>query len=151
MPLVTFIDEPNTTTPISASNLNNNFSEVWPIGSVYISVTSTNPSTIFGGTWEQIKGKFLVGIDDAVGETDFNVLGGTGGEKAVTLTTNQLPSHSHVNEYQGNYGVQSGGFYGVATNSGASGSNVRTKATGGGEAHNNLPPYLVVYMWKRTA
>ena len=119
---------------------------MYPVGSIYTSVNPTSPATLFGGTWEQIKGKFLVGLDDSQGEEDFNTAGATGGAKTVTLTVDQLPAHSHTMEYQGNYGVQTGGLYGVAANTGITATNVKTKTTGSGAAHENLPPYLVVYM-----
>ena len=65
-------------------------SAVYPVGSIYLSINSTNPSTLFGGTWEQIKDKFLL----ACGDTYTN--GSTGGEATHTLTTNEIPSHSHT-------------------------------------------------------
>lgn len=66
----------------------------WPIGSIYISISSTNPSTYFGGTWEQFgQGKTLVGVNTS--EAEFNTVQKTGGSKTVALTTTQIPSHSH--------------------------------------------------------
>lgn len=118
---------------------------IYPVGSIYISVNSTNPQTLFGGTWEQLKDRFLLGAGDTYSN------GATGGEATHTLTIDEMPSHAH------NYFVDTsaGNKYGVSIN------NIQyekgeinwasTYDRGGGQAHNNMPPYLVVYMWKRTA
>ena len=71
----------------------------YPVGSIYLSVNSTNPGTIFGGTWEQIKDRFLL----ACGSTYSN--GSTGGEAKHTLTTNEMPSHSHALNKNVPYGM----------------------------------------------
>lgn len=124
---------------------------VYPVGSIYISVNSTSPQTLFGGTWKAIKGKFLLGQSSA------HKAGSTGGEETHTLTMGEMPEHTHP-MYSGNAGGESEwtpdeGDYLVD-------SVTQTKATwwarlgmtyaGGGHAHNNMPPYLAVYMWKRT-
>lgn len=77
------------------------FVPYFPIGSIYMSVTNINPSTIFGGTWERIKGKFLIAADD-----NTYTLGATGGNSmhnhtnsgtgSTTLTVNQIPAHTHT-------------------------------------------------------
>lgn len=119
---------------------------IYPVDSIYISVSSTNPSTLFGGTWEQIEDTFLL----SAGET--YTAGDTGGEATHTLTIDELPSHSHGIHLkapftiQTNGGTEFGALYDSTVTNGAYVTN-----TGGGEAHNNMPPYLVVYMWKRTA
>ena len=115
----------------------------WPIGSIYMSTKSTNPSTFLGGTWTAITGRFLVGAG-----TDYPA-GTTGGEATHTLTVEEMPAHAHPsttpnmiqNTATGSstYGYIGDGSYG---NSGTS---------GGGRAHNNMPPYRSVYMWERTA
>lgn len=120
---------------------------VYPIGSIYISIFPSNPSLIFGGTWvEFAAGRTLVGIDS--GQTEFNVAEKTGGEKTVTLTTDQMPNHAHGIpniDAAANAGGSSGTRYYP------SGSTVMgTTNTGGGQPHSNLQPYIVVYMWKRT-
>lgn len=147
---------------------------IWPIGSIYISVNSTNPSLLFGGTWEAIGGRFLIGGNVAPGEnsrSDFGTLGGTaswiwapgetGGEYFHTLTTQEMPSHTHNLFGNDNVGHAAGvdywnlpsvieGYnYGNRRN--VYQNNTGATATGGGSSHNNIPPYLVVYMWKRTA
>ena len=69
-------------------------SQIYPVGSIYISVNNTNPSTIFGGTWERFgKGKTLVGLDE--NDTDYDTSEGTGGAKSVTISTDNLPVHNH--------------------------------------------------------
>ena len=118
---------------------------LYPVGSIYMSVNSTNPSTYFGGTWERIKGRFLLAADDSTYK-----LGGTGGEATHTLTVAEMPSHTHkyLLSYGGNdpasgfnYGNTMAGMFDAAF----------SKSAGGSQAHNNMPPYLAVYIWKRVA
>ena len=138
---------------ISAQNLNNMQIElmklVFPIGSTYITQEETNPSTILNfGTWERVKGKVLVGLDED--DTAFNIIGKTGGEKTHTLTVNEMPGHSHHITSIG----RGSGIYGYNISSLSIGSEQKesTENTGGGQPHNNLQPYQVVgYMWIRTA
>lgn len=113
---------------------------IYPVGSIYLSVNDVNPSTLFGGTWEKIKDKFLLGAGDTYAN------GATGGAATVTLTENQIPSHSHSISYA-QYQRGSGNLTASALE--YSGSSKDTGNTGGGQAHNNMPPYLVVNMWKR--
>lgn len=124
---------------------------VYPVGSIYMNVNSTNPGTLFGGTWEQIQGRFLLGMSSSY------PAGSQGGEATHKLTTNELPSHSHVALYGLDGAVDdflggSGADYGVRPGSGtATNYAYKTSSTGGGQSHNNMPPYLSVYIWKRTA
>ncbi len=119
---------------------------VYPIGAVYMSMNSTNPGTLFGGTWEQVQGKFLLGVSNAY------PAGSSGGESEHTLTRNEIPDHTHSFKYSGQSvttGVNSIRLYQAASNqynaySGGQSSNC------GGQAHNNMPPYLAVYIWYRT-
>ena len=116
---------------------------VYPIGSIYISVNGTNPGNLWGGKWTQLKDRFLLGAGSAYSA------GSTGGESAVTLSLSQIPSHYHkgVRRYQpGDYP----GSASTGASSGSDDSETHTDYAGGGEAHNNMPPYLAVYMWKRT-
>lgn len=117
----------------------------YPVGAIYLSVTDANPAALFGGTWERIGGRFLLGADKTY------AAGSTGGEAAHQLTTAEMPSHNHALD---NYNVTGGAtsFMSVQANDkrGYSG-NVNTLYTGGNQPHNNMPPYLAVYMWKRTA
>lgn len=114
----------------------------YPVGSIYISVNSTSPETLFGGTWEQIKDTFLLSAGDTYSA------GSTGGEAEHTLTTNEIPSHSH--SFQIASGTLSSTGYAKA-NQGGTYSMLTTRTTGGDQPHNNMPPYLTVYVWKRTA
>ena len=121
---------------------------VFPIGSTYITQTNTNPSEILKfGTWERVKGKVLVGLDED--DTDFNEIGKTGGEKTHTLTVDEMPSHTHTVNYSGGAGTSTGV---TAMGDQLGTSSAIVQATGGGQSHNNLQPYQVIgYMWRRTA
>lgn len=129
---------------------------VYPVGAIYLSISSTSPASLFGGSWEQLKDRFLLGT----GSTYSN--GATGGEAAHTLTEAEMPKHRHVGiyangdtKYEFPYGAanQSVSSNLAAYTSGGKGGAHHwiTAYTGGGSAHNNLPPYLVVYMWKRVS
>lgn len=125
----------------------------WPIGSIYMSVSSTSPATLFGGTWERISERFLFAASSSY------PAGGTGGEFTHKLTQSELPNYSlsvtnGSNVIRSKTGNSADAY--VQTQSGGWGipnweSKTVTVASGGsGEAHNNMPPYLAVYMWKRT-
>ncbi len=128
-----------------------------PVGSIYLSVDPTNPSAFFGGTWIAWgEGRVPVGFDS--GQTEFDTVEETGGEKTHTLTVAELPTHSHpVRTYAADSG--SGEFAsqrvnvapGDVSSSTNPAANVQTANIGSGDAHNNLQPYIVCYMWKRTA
>lgn len=125
-------------------------SSVYPVGSVYINASvSTNPSTLLGfGTWEAFgAGRVMVGLD--AGQTEFDTAGETGGAKTHTLTVDEIPSHSHstsLNTSSSGSNVQS-----LTSTPSSTTAGYTSSSTGGGQAHNNLQPYIVVYMWKRTA
>lgn len=124
---------------------------IHPVGSIYWSTNITSPETLFGGTWEQIKDTFILAAGDSYSA------GSTGGEANHTLTIDELPSHRHYLKY--------GNVYIGYLNSNAAQSNNNAlykynvsrgdalygEDVGGGKAHNNMPPYLVAYCWKRTA
>ena len=128
--------------------------DAYPVNSIYMSVDSTSPASLFGGTWTQIKDKFLLGAGDTYSN------GATGGEATHQLTVNEMPSHNHAindgsNNRQWSYGTKGNwdGNYRWLNDAAfyqASGV-LAISNTGGGQAHNNMPPYLVVYIWKRTA
>lgn len=115
----------------------------WPIGSIYISMVSTNPGTLFGGTWVRMENRFLLGAGSGY------AAGATGGEAEHTLTGNEMPSHYHLlamnqageSEYWGPMCAAMQDGYMVNM----------TKPAGGDQPHNNMPPYIAVYMWRRTA
>jgi microcystin-dependent protein len=121
-------------------------SVAFPIGYIYMSVIQTNPSVFFGGTWEQLKDVFLL----AAGDT-YNA-GTTGGEAEVQLTIETMPEHNHMGWWRqvGATGTQE--FVAGLSDSyeGVAGARVASE-TGGNKPHNNMPPYLTVYMWKRIA
>ena len=116
-----------------------------PVGSIYMSLEPTDPSSLFGGNWEQIQGCFLLATSDEY------EAGSIGGEATHKLIVSEMPSHSHAIS----------GVSPTSRTSGAIGNSyclpysdtitVSTNATGGSTAHNNMPPYLAVYMWKRIA
>lgn len=172
----------------------------YPVGAIYLSMDSTDPSKLFGGTWEQIKGRFLLGTgvpndnsntyygSDLTydGVNKFNqVVGDTGGTSLVTLSISQIPSHTHIQNSHFHWvtsrmtstGGDNGSGFQITNRNGGSGSNnywlsaggyndagyqnkqsvgalsttATNQNTGGGQFHNNMPPYLAVYMWKRIA
>ena len=121
---------------------------IYPVGSIYMSLNSANPSTLFGGTWEQVKGRFLVGAG-----TKYKA-GSTGGEATHTLTQDEMPKHNHVIYYPNGGAPDVGaalGFPEAGSKNTWWAEACMTGQTGGSAAHNNMPPYLAVYIWKRTA
>lgn len=123
---------------------------VYYVGIVIESVVSTNPATILGfGTWAAFgAGRGTVGLDAT--QTEFDTVEKTGGAKTVTLTASEMPTHAH------NVTIAGNGVQGVSSGAQSAyypyGSTVYTTVdAGGGAAHNNLQPYIVVYRWKRTA
>lgn len=123
---------------------------VYPVGSIYISVKGKNPGYLFGGKWEQLEGRFLLGVSDEY------TAGDTGGAATHTLEENELPVHGHaLRQLVGGTGEAT--EWGVSWEYGKAGWSHPAEAssgigyTGSGQAHNNMPPYLAVYMWKRVA
>ena len=167
--------------------------DVYPVGSIYMSVNDTSPATLFGGTWEQLKDRFLLGAGDTYSN------GTIGGEATHKLITSEMPSHNHTFTPSGSVTYSSGSAsiltapgsssYGYVAQAGTnatlstnssnkmqeikgssaskensreitlsfsgsgtfSGTSSSTGSKGSDGAHNNMPPYLVIYMWKRTA
>ena len=115
---------------------------IYPVHSVYISYSHISPATLFGGTWERISNAFLWACDAE------GTIGQTGGEKTHTLTVNELPSHSHGAVYSQHVSsTKNLAWYGESGSSMGYG----LISTGGGQAHNNMPPYIQVSVWRRTA
>ena len=129
-------------------NGENILSKVYPVGSIYMSLSSTDPKTLFGGTWERLKDRFLLAAGDRYSA------GATGGEATHTLTKDEMPSHNHyaaINGGTDSYGQNRTTIGSFANKAQGYSDSSTIFATGGGNAHNNMPPYLAVYMWKRTA
>ena len=117
---------------------------IYPVGSIYMSVNAASPATLFGGTWAAIEDRFLL----AAGST--YTAGDTGGEAEHTLSVTEMPKHRHSVPYQS--GSTLGSTYArLPLFNGTATGNVQAAEAGGGGAHNNMPPYLAVHMWKRTA
>jgi microcystin-dependent protein len=172
------------------------FKAIWPVGSIYTTTSAGfDPNSYFGGTWIAFgAGRVLVGQD--AGQAEFDVIEETGGEKTHVLTTQEMPSHTHVQnahthiqdphthvqnahshteQVQGGTTASTTGTHimasaatggslrnagqstvtATAVNQNATATNQNATAvnqnTGGGEAHNNLQPYIVVKMWKRVS
>ena len=122
-----------------------------PVGDIYLSVNPTNPGTLYGGTWVAWgSGRVPVGVNTS--DTDFKTVEKTGGAKTHTLTVQEIPNHAHdlnaVNEGVDN---PNGGYHPGWTFNKQYTAQVMSASTGGGQAHNNLQPYITCYMWKRTA
>lgn len=135
---------------------------IYPIGSIYISTNSTSPAILFGGSWVAISGKFLLAADNT------HVANSIGGEETVSLNVSNLPAHAHhlssdtlAHSFAWGSGktntvhIQNA----IAAAGTVDGNRLYTYQnswnitvdTGGNEPHNNMPPYLAVYMWQRTA
>lgn len=122
-----------------------------PVGDIYLSVNPTNPGTLYGGTWVVWgSGRVPVGVNTS--DTDFKTVEKTGGAKTHTLTVQEIPNHAHdlnaVNEGVDN---PNGGYHPGWTFNKQYTAQVMSASTGGGQAHNNLQPYITCYMWKRIA
>jgi hypothetical protein len=141
-----------TTAFVTDAVANVDLESLYPVGSIYMNAAdSTNPATLIGfGTWTAFgAGRVPVGIDS--GDTDFDTAEATGGAKTHTLTTDEIPAHTHnTGGYAAMVGNGSEFTEGEHYDSGGT-NGWATSSTGGGDAHNNLQPYIVVYMWKRTA
>lgn len=123
-------------------------SALLPVGSIVVLGVSTNPNTLYGfGTWTAIEGKVLVG---KAASGTFGTLDATGGAETHTLTEAQIPSHTH-SWRSGNGSAAAGGAFNAAINNAGYDTYAPSSYTGGGGAHNNLQPYIVKYMWQRTA
>lgn len=123
----------------------------YPVGSIYISTSSTfNPQTAWGGTWKKTAdGRCLIGASDKY------PLRSTGGEAEHTLTVNEMPTHRHYSSRVNWYNdLQTNGIsvnIAAKSNLKVDGPYNYTDYAGGSKAHNNMQPYLAVYIWERTA
>lgn len=136
---------------------------VYPVGSIYMSVNPADPGTLFGGTWQRIQDRFLLASGSSY------AAGATGGEASHALTVGEMPSHTHPFEFWGGSAntsatQQDGEYLALLTQLNAKlctqneyspsyyiSASRSVSSAGGGSAHNNMPPYLAVYAWERTA
>ena len=128
--------------PIDMSTI---YNAIYPVGSIYISYNHVNPSTLFGGTWERIQNAFLWAVDSD-GE-----IGETGGEAEHALTIEEMPLHSHTIPNIKQTGSDTGGAYAESWGGGSGSRDLVSDSVGGGQAHNNMPPFINVSIWRRTA
>lgn len=145
------INDYNASTYLTKKQL---LTRIYPVGSIYMSANATDPGTLFGGTWTQIQGRFLLAADGS------HAAGSTGGEATHTLTQAEMPQHFHTFSISGaiknvilDTAEQSDAF-GLHFTSGVSSYRAAPgimNNTGGNQPHNNMPPYLSVYVWQRTA
>lgn len=139
----------------SVSTLTDMVNKLMPaIGEIYITLSDENPSLKFGGTWEQIKDTFLLASGDVY------ATGSIGGEAMHTLTIDEMPAHTHAltrpqwSRTEPNGTETDVAAYGVTNKTDTNmfeGTTGNIYETGGGQPHNNMPPYLAVYVWKRVA
>lgn len=126
--------------------------KVYPVGSIYMSVNSTNPNSLFGGTWmEWGSGRVPVGVNTS--DDDFKTSEKEGGEKLHTLSVSEIPLHTH---FTTRLGIGSGYLLDDSNRGASAGKvgatdNIASGASGSGSSHNNLQPFITCYMWKRTA
>ena len=147
---------------------NNFLNLVYPIGTIYMTADDASPSSLFGGIWESVENKFLLGAGSSY------IAGETGGSATHTLTINELPNHQHQFPFAGNdtaegasgqnqfnflYGKgqtasamgQKTEMYNETSSNAAEGNELAymTNKIGGSQSHNNMPPYLTIKIWKR--
>jgi len=139
---------------LSGSGLKEIVNAIYPVGHILMTENTANPVTYLGtGTWIPYgNGRVPVGIDST--QTEFDTIGKTGGEKTHTTTILEMPNHNHVSgSYNKLLKVDNNNTSGLTDNTSGEpnlGSAGTIASAGGGQAHNNLQPYIVCYMWKRT-
>lgn len=135
---------------LTVNDLTNAVNALIPsVGEIYITTSDENPSVKFGGTWEQIKDTFLLASGDI-----YNA-GSTGGEATHILTIEEMPTHTHTykrHEFNRTDTDPDTGEDVYGANNKTLGARMgMTESTGGSQPHNNMPPYLTVFVWKRVA
>lgn len=113
-----------------------------PVGSLYISENPASPAELYGGTWERIEGRFIMGASDTY------PAGSTGGSATHTQTVDEIAPHRH--EYNGYNKVENGTPY-LSSGETAWEQSVTTSSTGGGKPMDILNPYYSAYIWRRVA
>ena len=123
-------------------------SKIYPVGAIYMSTVNVDPSVLFGGVWERWgNGRVPVGVSE--NETEFAVVEKKGGEIKHNLTLQEIPSHDHGIIGFGSNVTPTGNVSHIAGNSGSTTDMMGTQKSGGGQAHNNLQPYITCFMWVR--
>ena len=141
----------NKVTADDMNQIKNAINNLFPVGFIIeVDNAEFDPNVSWGGTWKRLKGRVIVGVDED--DSDFNISGKTGGEKDHILTISEIPQHNHkvLFSYKlGNSGNGSNQYapYYVGNNYGG----INTDVNGGGQAHNNMPPYYTAYQWIKTA
>ena len=128
-----------------SNELSNFINIVYPIGTIYTSSNSTSPASLFGGAWTQLKDRVIVGAGGSY------AVNSTGGAETHTLTVDEMPAHTHsLNNPVGpeNYGSESGYCWAQDIQSWGY---MKTQSVGGGQAHNNMQPYIAKYIWERVS
>lgn len=140
----------------SIDEINTEIQEIWkkiyPVGSIYMSVSSTNPSELFGGEWQAwAQGRFPIGVNpnDETGHWDGAEM--TGGQQEVTLGVENIPSHTHQICAHTDLGFtpNGGDKYPMIADSNFLNGSLLMSHTGGGQPFDITPPFISVYMWKR--
>lgn len=149
------LPEGGTTGDLIVKNSNADYDTMWkslvdvvyPIGSLYFTTSAINPSTLFGGTWEQIKDRFLLACGDIYQN------GATGGEAEHTLTNAEVPVNAYSLYQHDSLSSEQSSTIDALNNVSVWTNNYREIMNNynfsGGHPHNNMPPYLAVYIWKR--
>ena len=123
---------------------------IFPVGVIYQSTSNTSPASLFGGAWEKIQNRFLYGAGNMG-------VGQTGGEETHVLNINEMPSHTHsITTYVRSEAAPGSGRFTPSEGLGTGGDYWSTRFNsianaGSGWAHNNMPPYYVCNIWRRTA
>lgn len=139
-------NDPTTVHAAVTALKNDILQTIYPVGATWITFGNDNPATKFGfGTWSEISGRMLLGYDS----TNYPIIGATGGEATHTLTIDEMPTHRHQINMQSSY--LTSGTNRRAPNSDYNDSHSWTEYTGGDQPHNNMPPYIVTHIWRRTA
>lgn len=146
--------------PSGKIDLSSLWDQIYPVGSLYLSVNATNPSALFGGAWEKIEGRFLIGTGSNKanttsywGELPANnhamLLGEMGGEAKHILSVQEMPSHQHEISLVDGGDLYTSSVEWKVTQTGRTYSGDMISATGNDQPHNNIPPYYAVNMWQR--
>lgn len=127
--------------------------QAWPVGSLFISTLAGSPAEVLGyGVWESYgAGRVIVGVDPE--QPEFAAPGSTGGAKTHTLTVDELAAHAHPLESRtlgtGVDPTYELGAIDITSTDAPEG--LTTAPAGGGQPHNNLQPYIVAHIWRRTS